>query len=238
MTANANRMRHLVIGAAGHAQEVAWALDARARADGRRIEILFFDDAVPPGSLPCGLGGVVGTLDDAATCVIRGATELVLGVALPRLKAALTARLTELDLPWTTVVHPGAIVGPNVRLGAGTYVAAGAVVTVNARVGRFATINVHAGIAHDSTLDDLVTLHPHAHLSGNVHVGEGVEIGAGATVIPAVHIGAWAMHGAGCVAVRSLRGARTYVGVPARDAHGLGASAHSQHSQQSLRRIG
>ncbi len=210
-------MRHLVIGASGHAQEVAWALDARAHADNRPIELLFFDDRVPPGPLSSGLGAVVGAVDTAAAYVRPGATELVLGVALPRLKAALTARLAALALPWTTVVHPAAIVGPNVHLGAGTYVGAGAVITVNARLGRFVTINVHGGVAHDTTLDDLVTLHPYAHLSGNVHVGEGAEIGAGATAIPGVDIGAWTVLGAGCVAVRALARDRTYVGVPARD---------------------
>jgi acetyltransferase EpsM len=223
-------MRHLVIGAAGHAQEVAWALDARARAEGRRVEILFFDDGIAPGALPCGLGAVVGDVAAAAAHVRRGETELVLGVALPRLKAALTTRLAALALPWTTVVHPAAIVGPNVRLGAGTYVAAGAVVTVNARIGRFATINVHAGVAHDTTLADLVTLHPHAHLSGNVQVEEGAEIGAGASVIPGVRIGPWAVLGAGGVAVRALQGGRTFVGVPARDVH--------SQSAPSMRRTG
>lgn len=238
MANDGRHMRHLVIGAAGHAQEVASALDACARAADRRVEILFFDDAVASGPLPSGLGDVVGTIDDAASHVKGAATELVLGVALPRLKAALTARLAGLDLPWTTVVHPAAIVGPNVRLGAGTYVAAGAIITLNARIGCFATINVHAGVAHDSTLADLVTLHPHAHLSGNVHVGEGAEIGAGATVIPGVSIGAWATLGAGCVAVHGVPASRTYVGVPGRDAHAPDGTARAQYSQQSLRRIG
>lgn len=222
-------MRYLVIGAAGHAQEVAWTLAERSRVEGRPIELLFFDDRVPPGPLPSGLGTVVGPVDDVGAHVVPGTTELVLGVALPRLKTALTARLAALPLPWTTVVHPSASVAPNARLGAGTYVAAGAVLTVNVELGRFATVNVHAGVAHDAVLDDFATVHPHAQLCGHVRVGEGTEIGAGATVIQGVEIGPLAVLGAGCVAVRTLAGGRTYVGVPARDAHpqlvpGVGAA--------------
>jgi len=205
-------MRHLVIGAAGHAQEVAWSL---ALQSGGRAEMLFFDDAVPPGPLPSGLGTVVGPLDAiAAHAVVNDC--LVLGVGLPRVKAALVARLAPLGLPWATVVHPTALIGPNSEIGPGGYVAAGAIVTVNARIGRFATVNMHCQVAHDAALADFVTLHPDAHLAGRVSIGEGAELGTGAIVLPGVAIGPWAILGAGCVAVQALAGGATYVGVPAR----------------------
>jgi len=50
-----------------------------------------------------------------------------------------------------------------------------------------------------------------------VTIAEGCEVGAGAVVIPSVSVGDWAVLGAGAVAVKSLRGGRTYVGVPARE---------------------
>jgi acetyltransferase EpsM len=142
--------------------------------------------------------------------------RLVLGVALPRLKAALVARLAPLRLRWATVVHPAAMVGPNVQIGVGSYVAAGAIVTVNVLVGRFATINMHCQAAHDAVLADFATLHPGARLAGNALIGEGTEVGTAAAVLPGVTIGPWAILGAGAVAVRSLPGDETYVGLPAR----------------------
>ena len=212
-------MRYLVIGASGFAQEVAWTLRERARAEGRTIDLRFFDDRIPRGPVASGLGAVAGTLEDVAGHVVPGATELVLGVGAPRAKALVTTRLARLDVPWTTVVHPTALIGPGTGVGIGSYVGAGAILTVAARIGKFVTINLHCVVAHDDVVENLATLHPDVHLSGDVVVGEGAELGAGTIVIPGARIGAYATLGAGCVAVKSLPGARTYVGLPARDAH-------------------
>ena len=40
-------MRYLVMGAGGHAQEVAWSLAEHERGRGASYELLFFDDARP-----------------------------------------------------------------------------------------------------------------------------------------------------------------------------------------------
>jgi sugar O-acyltransferase (sialic acid O-acetyltransferase NeuD family) len=209
-------MRYLVVGAAGHAQEVGWSLREQERAHGRDCELLFFDDAVPCGPLASGLGAVVGRVDDVAAHA-RGDRGVVLGIGLPRTKAGVIRRLaSQVGDRWTTVVHPGATIGPNVELGPGCYVGAGAILTVNVRIAAFATVNLQCQVAHDSVVEELATLHPGSRLSGGVRIGTGSEIGAGAVVTPGVTIGEWARLGAGCVAVRSLTGGRTYVGVPAR----------------------
>jgi sugar O-acyltransferase (sialic acid O-acetyltransferase NeuD family) len=208
-------MRYLVIGASGHGQEVAWSLREQARARGEPCALAFYDDAVPRGPVLSGLGDVVGRVADARAELAAGDARLVLGVGLPQTKATIAAFLACPDELWATVAHPTAVVGPNVALGAGSYVGPGAVLTVNVRIGRFATVNAHCLAAHGATLEDYVSLHPDVHLSGEVHVGEGAELGAGSVVIPGVRLGAWAVLGAGCVAVRDLGGSRTWVGVPA-----------------------
>ena len=71
----------------------------------------FFDDRVPAGPVPSGLGDVVGGIDAIAEHA-RGDVALVLGVGLPRVKAAVVARLASLDLPWASVIHPSALIGP------------------------------------------------------------------------------------------------------------------------------
>jgi sugar O-acyltransferase (sialic acid O-acetyltransferase NeuD family) len=165
--------------------------------------------------VPSGLGPIVGPLDAIAGHT-NGQTELVLGVGLPRTKAWLVERLAGLALPWATVVHPSATIGPGTALGEGCYVAAGAIVTVNVTLGRFVTVNMHSQVAHDDRVDELATLHPDVHLAGAVTIGEGCELGAGAVVIQGLSIGRWAIVGAGSVVVRSLAPERTYVGTPAR----------------------
>ena len=209
-------MRSLVIGAAGHAQEVAWSLREQAAARGEPCELLFFDDELPPGPLPSGLGSIVGGLDAVPAHAQSHDVQLVLGIGLPRTKRSVVARLACLQRPWATIIHPAAAIGPNVQIGEGGYVGAGAIITVNARIGRFTTINMHCQVAHDDVLESFVTLHPDVHLAGNVSVGEGCELGTGAVVIPGLTIGPWAVLGAGCIAVTSLTGGGVYVGMPAR----------------------
>jgi sugar O-acyltransferase (sialic acid O-acetyltransferase NeuD family) len=208
-------MRYLVIGAAGHGQEVAWALREQARTQRDTCEMLFFDDRLPCGGLPSGLGVIVGTLD-AIPDHADDTTQLVLGIGLPRTKARVVERLAELALPWATVVHPGATIGPGTSIGEGSYVAAGAIVTVDVTIAQFVTVNMHCQVAHESRVGDLATLHPDVHVAGGVTIGEGCELGTGAIVIQNLSVGAWSILGAGCVAVRSLAPERTYVGTPAR----------------------
>lgn len=212
-------MRYLVVGAAGHGQEVAWSLREALRALGEDdAEIAFLDDAVPAGSeVACGLGPVLGGVDVARREAARANTRLVMGVGLPRTKAAIVRRLDVPDHVWTPVVHPSVIVGPNVTMGVGTYVGPGAVLTVNVHLGRFVTINTHCLVAHGGTLGDFTTLHPDVHLSGDVSIAQGCEIGAGSIVIPGLTVGEWAVLGAGAVAVDHAPGGRTHVGVPARE---------------------
>ncbi|MBY0277516.1 NeuD/PglB/VioB family sugar acetyltransferase [Candidatus Binatia bacterium] len=212
-------VRYLVVGAAGHGQEVAWSLREELRALGEsEAEIAFLDDAVRAGSeVACGLGPVLGGVELARREAARANTRLVMGVGLPRTKAAIVRRLDVPEHVWTPVVHPSAIVGPNVTMGVGTYVGPGAVLTVNVQLGRFVTINTHCLVAHGGVLGDFATLHPDAHLSGDVAIGQGCEVGAGSIVIPGLTVGEWAVLGAGAVAVDHVSGGRTHVGVPARE---------------------
>lgn len=203
-------------GAGGHAQEVAWALVEHERGRGATCEVLFFDDALPVGPVASGLGSIAGTIDAIADHVDRRRTRLVLGVGLPHLKIRLTERLAPLGLAWATVVHPAATIGPNVEIGAGSYVAAGAIVTVNVRLGSFVTVNLHAQVAHDGIVGAHATLHPNAHVAGNVTIGDGAELGTSSVVLPGLTVGAGAVLGAGGVAIAALDAGRTYVGVPAR----------------------
>lgn len=213
-------MRYLVIGAGGHAQEVAWSLVEHERGRGAACELLFFDDAVPEGPLPSGLGAVVGPIEAAPDHADGRSSRLVLGVGLPRLKTRLTDRLAASGLAWATVVHPRAIVGPNVEIGHGSYVAAGAIITVNCRLEPFVTINMHAQVAHDCVVERHATLHPNARIAGGCHVAEGAELGTNSAVLPGLTIGAWAVVGAGAIVVEPLAEGGTYVGAPARPVTG------------------
>ena len=158
---------------------------------------------------------IVGPLDALPDHADRRGTLLVLGVGLPHLKARLTERLAPTGLAWATVIHPRAVIGPNVEIGPGSYVAAGAIVTVNVRARRVRH-DQHARPGRPTALSGVTrpcTRTPTSRATSGS--AKGPSSAPGRRSFPECTIGPWAVLGAGAVAIESLEGDRTYVGVPA-----------------------
>ena len=192
----------VVIGAGGHAKVVIAALRAAGRqvigcavrdvadAHGNVLGVpLVSEDALPPG------------------------VELILGTGDNRLRQRLAAKLPG---PWTTCVHPAATVAFGAVIGPGSVVCAGAVVQPDVRLGAYVIVNTCASVDHDSVIADLAHIAPGAHLAGDVQVGQGALVGVGAAIIPGRRVGAWTTVGAGAAVVTDVPDGATVVGVPAR----------------------
>jgi sugar O-acyltransferase (sialic acid O-acetyltransferase NeuD family) len=117
---------------------------------------------------------------------------------------------------WPTIVHPFTWVAPTAKLGPGTVVLAGAVIQPDVQVGAHCIVNTSASVDHDCFVSDYIHLCPGVRLTGGVSVGEGVTIGSGAVVLPYKCLGAWSVVGAGSVVNRDFEANSTVVGVPAR----------------------
>lgn len=123
------------------------------------------------------------------------------------------------------VVHPAAIIAPDVELEDGVQVMAGAVVQPGTSVKSNAIINTGARIDHDCVIESHAHVAPGATLSGCVHIGSGSHIGAGACVIQNLAVGDKAIIGAGSVVLHDVPADTTVVGVPAQP---IGAFAVSR----------
>jgi acetyltransferase EpsM len=206
-------VRILIVGAGGHAHVVADAIGRLARA-GEDVSI-------------------VGLLDDArglhGTAVlgwpVLGAVEeighiahdaCVLAVGDNRVRRELFARLAGRGERFATVVHPTAVIGTGVEIGAGTFVAAQAVLNPEARVGENVIVNTAAVVEHHCVVGAHAHVAPGARLGGQAAVEEGVLVGIGATVMPRCSVGAWSTVGAGSVVHRPVPPNVVVVGVPAR----------------------
>ncbi len=115
-----------------------------------------------------------------------------------------------------TVIHPSAVIGSRVEIGAGSVIMAGAVINSDAKIGNGVIINTCASVDHDCTVGDYSHISVGSHLAGTVEIGSGTFVGAGATVINNVSVCAGCMIGAGAVVVKDVEECGTYMGVPAR----------------------
>jgi sugar O-acyltransferase (sialic acid O-acetyltransferase NeuD family) len=124
-------------------------------------------------------------------------------------------RFTRERYCFATVIHPSAVVAPEVQIEDGVQVLAGAVVQTGCRLGANVIVNTGARIDHDCIIDSHVHVAPGVTLCGAVHVCTGAHIGAGATVIQGIRIGAGSVVGAGALVIRDVPQGATVVGVPA-----------------------
>jgi sugar O-acyltransferase (sialic acid O-acetyltransferase NeuD family) len=201
-----------VMGGGGHGLVVLDALQA----SGIRVAGVL-DPGLPEGSQRLGVPVLGGDeiLDSVCTdCEVAVGVGVAGGLAS---RVAAFDRLLERGIRLATVVHPLAVLGRAVDLGAGCQVMAGAVVQVGTVVCTGAVVNTRASIDHEVRLEAYAFISPGAILCGGVVVGTGAFVGAGATVLPGVILGQRAIVGAGAVVLADVAAGTVVVGNPARE---------------------
>ena len=207
--------RVLIIGAGGLGRGVAaWVRHAVADQRDSNPSIRFVDDnpdatarfdAAPP--VACSIDSYEPAEGDA----------VIVALGMPQPREAAVRRLQDRGANFVTLVHPTAILGDRVSIGAGGIICPQAVIDSDATLGRFAVVNLMSSVDHDVALGDFASLSCHVDLTGGVAAGRGVFFGSRASVLPGVSVGDRAIVGAGAVVNRDVRAGATVVGVPARE---------------------
>ena len=207
--------RVVIIGAGGHAREVAEILRHRAReCGGPRVVGFVVDDPenhrAEVGALP--VLGDWSWFDGAG----REGLSVVCAVGLPQSRRRLIGRAAARGLQFASAVSPLAYVSRDALLGEGVMIFPHCFASAGSSIGDHAVLNVGATVSHDARVGRYSTLGPGARLAGNVTVGEGCYIGINSSVIERVTVGEWATVGGGACVTRDLPGNVTAVGLPAR----------------------
>lgn len=203
----------VVWGAGGQARVVSNI----ARLSGA-FEIVGFLDDVNPGRRGeefCGatiLGGAE-ILDELASSDVRSFV-LAFGNSTARLRWAETLEAKGLRV--ATLIHPTAVVAPDVVVGAGTTVNAGAIVDPGVTIGRCVIVGAAVTVAHGCALADGVRISGGTTLGGNVIVERGAMVGCGTVVRDRIRIGEGSLVGIGAVIVEDIPDGVVVFGVPAR----------------------
>lgn len=213
-------MATLYLCGAGNSEGVRLALRVNEARPAWDRMVLLDDDPAKRGDRLLGVEvvGPFSALADADPAV-DGVVNLVARTTTGRRRAG--AAIGAYGVPWVglvapgvdtlgatlapdVLVYPGAVLGPEIDVGAGSVVFMGAVVGHESRVGPGCVVAANAV------------------LNARVELGEGVYVGANATVLPEIVVGAGATVGAGSSVVDRVAPGATVVGVPARD---LGVAA-------------
>ena len=194
----------ILIGACDHAKHII----SIAKLAGQAVHAIYDDD--------CSLWG-----ETIAGAVVRGPVSQSVHAGFPAIMAfddpcRRQALAAQLDLRWTVIIHPRAIIDRHVAIGPGSIVMDGVVVQPDARIGCHTMIGGRATVAHDCVVGDFVRLRPGVQLAGAVKVGANSCLETGAVVIPNVRLGAWSYVAAGSVVIHDTADYCRVAGVPAR----------------------
>ena len=203
--------RLVVFGAGGFAKEAIDALEAC----GTPPECVFDDNQALWGTSFMGYKVAGGR--DALVAWPRDGLGVVVAIARPDVRSAITRELLAAGLRLVGLRHPSASISRHALVADSAHVMHGAVVSPCAQVAEHALVDMSAFIGHDAVVGAFVHVAPGALMGGGVEVGEGALVGLGARIAPARKVGAWATVGAGAVVVRDVRDKATVFGVPARE---------------------
>lgn len=197
----------IIIGAGGHGRVIADI----AQKLGVYPSISFLDDG--DGKESMGLP-IIGKTADVEKYIATADIFVAIGNSKIRAKFVEELLLKGATVP--TLVHPNAVIGSQVEMGAGTAVMAGAVINPCAKLGKGVIVNTCSSIDHDCMIGDYCHIAIGSHVAGSVTLDNHTWIGAGATVSNNVKICENCMIGAGGVVVKDITEEGTYIGVPAR----------------------
>jgi sugar O-acyltransferase (sialic acid O-acetyltransferase NeuD family) len=120
------------------------------------------------------------------------------------------------DTKWATIIDPSAMIGYDVIVGEGSFIAQGCIITENVKLGKHTHLNLHCSISHDTSTGDYLTLAPGARIMGGCSLGENVYMGASSVIRDKVTVCSDVTIGMGAMVVKHIHEAGTYIGIPAK----------------------
>ena len=113
-----------------------------------------------------------------------------------------------------SLIHPGAVIAKDCRIGDGVIVMANAVINSGSVISDGAIINTCSSVDHDNVIGEYCHISVNAHTAGTVHLGKRVFIGIGANIVNNVSICDDVIIGASSAVIHSIEEKGTYVGIP------------------------
>jgi len=195
-----------IYGAGGHARVLASLLHQL------NVPILgYFDDSFDGPEIIQG-GTVIGRFNDIIKFREKASSAvLAIGDNILREKAFHFLKNEGFSMP--PVIHPGAIVESEIKVGQGTVICIGAVIGTEVKIGNGAILNTGCLVDHESKIGDFVHLAPGVAVAGRTSVGYGTFVGINASISNKIQIGNKSVIGAGSIVLRDVLDNQKILGV-------------------------
>jgi sugar O-acyltransferase (sialic acid O-acetyltransferase NeuD family) len=204
-------MKVIIIGSSGHAKVIIDAINK-----GNHYEVIgLIDDFREVGECTLNIP-VIGKVSDVEAH--KGINcSWIIGIGDNKQRHRIYSKLMDLRLNYLNIIHPSAIIGNDVSIGVGNFIAAGTIINSGTSIGNHCIINTGAQLDHDNKLHDFVSIAPKAALAGNVTIGRGSYIGMGTNIIEKINVANQTIIGAGSVVTRNIPRFKVAYGNPCKE---------------------
>ncbi len=156
--------RIVIIGAGGHGKVVCDAILAQ----NEYIINGFVDNSQPVGSTVINNYQVIADQDNMNT--LKSQVDFfIVAIGNNKIREEVFNSVKNILQP-ATIIHPSAVIGSEVNIGAGTVILANAVVNVSSRIGENSIINARSVVDHDCVIGN------------NVHLSIGTLVGSNSLI--------------------------------------------------------
>jgi len=183
------------------------------------------------------LGYPVEVHDDLDSFSIKPGFKYVQGLNSVQKYKMIGELKSAFEIQFTTLIHPDAYLGSNVKIGEGVFINAKATIAPNAHIDDFCSINRSAVVGHDAYVGKFSRLGPSVSLAGSTTIGSHCSICISATVLDYVNIGDWSVIGAGAVVSKDIPEGKVAVGTPARVIRANEARDFSKYLEKRARQV-
>ncbi len=133
----------------------------------------------------------------------------------PQHKRKYATLLEERGAVFTSLIHPTALIGHNVRIAPGAIICPMTQLSCDIELGRHVTFGTLSSGAHDVRIGSYSQVCGGCQINGHATLGEGVFLGANVTVLPNARVEDWAYAGAGSVVLKRVKARTKVFGNPA-----------------------